>query len=73
MFEDENTIVGAIPLPSTFSLRQNPSSSKAHFDIDLSSSSDEMEGEENQEGNNITSPRLETIVDGDIGTQAQVD
>lgn len=44
---------------------QKPSSSKAHFDFGLSSSSNEMEGEDNQGENNTTSPRLETTIDGD--------
>lgn len=65
MFEEDNKTVGVIPIPSTFNMLQKPSSSKAHFDFGLSSSSDEMEGKDDQDGNNNTSPCLETKIDGD--------
>lgn len=65
MFGDDNKTIWAITVPSTFNMLQKPSSSKAHFDFGLSSSSNEMEGEDNQGENNTTSPRLETTIDGD--------
>ncbi|CAI9303158.1 unnamed protein product [Lactuca saligna] len=43
MFEDDNTIVSVILIPTTFNLMQKPSSSKPCFDFYLSSSSEESE------------------------------
>lgn len=56
MHEDDNTTVGVIPVPTTFKLLQKLFSSKTLFDFGPSSSLDEIEGQENQEGINITSP-----------------
>lgn len=59
MFEDENTTVGVIPVPSWFNMLQTPYSSMALYNFGLSSFMEKLEGI------NITSPHLETTLDGD--------
>ena len=64
MFEDDNTSVGVVLIPTAFNLLQKSSSSKPHYDFGLSSSSEELE-EENIEGNKHLSPPPEDTLKDD--------
>ncbi|CAI9287359.1 unnamed protein product [Lactuca saligna] len=69
MFENDNTIVGAIMILTSFNMWQNPSSLKSFYDFCLSSSSEESKEEEHNEDNKYSSPKA--FVEIDQGNEAQ--
>ncbi|CAI9265625.1 unnamed protein product [Lactuca saligna] len=58
MFEDNNTKIIAISIPSSFNFLYKPSSSKLFYNFGLSLSSEESKEEENTEVNKHCSPKV---------------